>query len=498
MIIEFRAKIQKQRGYATVMGAILTVAMMLSIFSLYDIGQVSSNKIKIQNAIDAGVYSTSNYVARDMNFIAYTNRAMVANQVAIAQMVGLSSYVHMLEQSTDNVDKIGQILKAIPYAGVVIATFTKALDKAADVLKKVIDSTAKVVIPFNDAIIEALSIAQTTFHGALMISAPLVFDDVVKANDEDVEQPLLLGAAAVEKYIREYRRALERNTQPRKNPKTKNEKLHLKRYEEFHKVTHDSRDRFSSNRYNSWIDFSILGYGLKVKKYGASDLNPKIIDNKYVWEWTAMDTVGLNLSVPLIDAIIGGEKDLPIGWGSAHATNKRSSEKYDYAKFNGIKSTCFWPNRSRWAGAWRNRNAACLENTTNAKNRLAKIGGLRPFYDLRSDGLIQRGPSFVATVKKKANKTRVWKEVAKGIPQYQLQANFDVAEKGGLARDQMLTIAKSEVYFSRAPDLRTWARSNSREIEFGNMYNPFWQARLIETTTAERVGLVTLASGINL
>jgi len=376
---------------------------------------------------------------------------------------------------------------------------TTALDAAADVLKTAIDSTARIIIPLNDAIILALSGAQTTFHGALVVSAPIVFNDVVKANDPYVEQPLVLGAAAVTNYIREYNRILERNKDPRPRPQTAGQRLDLKRYEEFHKVTHDSRDRFSSNRYNSWIDFSFLGHGLKVKKYGGSDLNRKVINNRYVWEWTAMDTVGLNLSVPLLNALIGKETDVPIGWGSGHATNRRSARRYDYAKFNGIPRTCFGPNRTPWGtGAWRNRNAACAETTTNGRNRLATIGGLRPFYDLESDGLIETGPSFLATVKKTAKATRVWKEASKDIQGYQLQSNLDVAEQGGLARDQMLTIAKSEVYFSRAPDITGWARPNRREVEFGNMYNPFWQPRLIETTSAERVGLLTLAAGITL
>src|SRR5690606_2686661 len=49
-------------------------------------------KIKLQNTADAAAYSAAVAEARDYNFSAYTNRAMVANQVAVAQFVGMTSW----------------------------------------------------------------------------------------------------------------------------------------------------------------------------------------------------------------------------------------------------------------------------------------------------------------------------------------------------------------------------------------------------------------------
>ena len=55
-------------------------------------GEQSIEKIKLQNTADAAAYSAAVAEARDYNFSAYTNRAMVANQVAVAQFVGMTSW----------------------------------------------------------------------------------------------------------------------------------------------------------------------------------------------------------------------------------------------------------------------------------------------------------------------------------------------------------------------------------------------------------------------
>lgn len=56
---------------------------------------MSCEKRQLQNAADATAYNISTLEARDLNFSAYTNRSMVANEVALAQMVSLMSQADM-------------------------------------------------------------------------------------------------------------------------------------------------------------------------------------------------------------------------------------------------------------------------------------------------------------------------------------------------------------------------------------------------------------------
>ena len=66
---------------------------LAALFFLFNTGQLTREKTKLVNTADAVAYSAGVMNARALNFEAYTNRAMLANTVAIAQLVSLSSWV---------------------------------------------------------------------------------------------------------------------------------------------------------------------------------------------------------------------------------------------------------------------------------------------------------------------------------------------------------------------------------------------------------------------
>ena len=55
-------------------------------------------------------------------------------------------------------------------------------------------------------------------------------------------------------------------------------------------------------------------------------------------------------------------------------------------------------------------------------------------------------------------------------------------------------MAKSEVYFDRPLDIDYFARGDGY-VEHGSAFNPYWQARLIETSHADRVIALLLQHG---
>jgi hypothetical protein len=69
------------------------------------------------------------------------------------------------------------------------------------------------------------------------------------------------------------------------------------------------------------------------------------------------------------------------------------------------------------------------------------------------------------------------------------------AEPGGrfslneaLADQELAVLAKSELYFSRPTDsLASHFHRGDGQAEYGSAFNPYWQARLIETTYADRL-----------
>ncbi|MBM2830730.1 MAG: hypothetical protein HW411_1520, partial [Gammaproteobacteria bacterium] len=83
---------RRQRGQSMIFVVLFLAVTTLSLVFLYKAGKITSEKMQVQNAADAAAYSVSVTEARDLNFMAYTNRAMVANEVAIGQMVGMASW----------------------------------------------------------------------------------------------------------------------------------------------------------------------------------------------------------------------------------------------------------------------------------------------------------------------------------------------------------------------------------------------------------------------
>lgn len=81
-----------QIGQASVFIAISAVAILVAALMVYNAGQLSINKMKLQTTADAAAYSGAVLLSRAYNFAAYANRSMVAQQVAVGQMVGLVSW----------------------------------------------------------------------------------------------------------------------------------------------------------------------------------------------------------------------------------------------------------------------------------------------------------------------------------------------------------------------------------------------------------------------
>lgn len=87
------SNLTKSRGQAAVFVLLFLGVLVLSLIFVFKAGKVTTQRMMLQNAADASAYTVSTVEARDLNFISYTNRAMIANEVAIGQMVGLSSWV---------------------------------------------------------------------------------------------------------------------------------------------------------------------------------------------------------------------------------------------------------------------------------------------------------------------------------------------------------------------------------------------------------------------
>jgi len=416
-----------------------------------------------------------------MNFIASTNRMMVAHQSTTGQFVGLSSYSRFLETTADNLARLADLATLVG-AGAALQPIARTIQRAASGFRQIIDTVAPLVIGHNNAVINGVSIIQARFHQSLMVAGLDLYETVVRENDPDINIASVVGHRAVTDFIVNSRDILEQYENPQPGDQGSDSgDIKLRRFEDFATVTIVGSDNFVKNR-NRGLSISFPGLGQR----GGSEFRRRTVNNEFVYDWTAMDTLqfNLNLPFPLPDLKV------PIGWGAAHALNRddQLNPEFDYraARNRGY----------RWGDAWaRNGNAAAAAVIDFERNNVTSGSTIKPFYDLEQDSLRDTGPSMLAVLSKDASDTRVWRAVADSLPDYELQDSLDVAENGGLPNNQMISAGKAEPYFSRAPDL--FDRIDDR-IELGNMFNPFWQTRLSRLTNADKSFVLEFEAGLSL
>ncbi|WP_137971460.1 Tad domain-containing protein [Pseudomonas sp. F(2018)] len=81
-----------QRGQAIVFGLLFLGVAVVAMLLVYNHGILTRDRVQLENAADAAVYTQAKLFARNQNFIAYTNRAMIANELSIGQMVAMRSW----------------------------------------------------------------------------------------------------------------------------------------------------------------------------------------------------------------------------------------------------------------------------------------------------------------------------------------------------------------------------------------------------------------------
>ena len=183
----------RQRGQALIYGIFILFSALAATFFLFNTGQLSAEKTKLVNTADAVAYSAGVMHARALNFDAYTNRALLANETTIAQMVSISSW---LEYSNQHVDRVPAMLCYSQWAiPIVTATleyvplcFALSLGAASAILtgiENVFNVVGPGVVIASEASKMALQGAQVAMFADMLIARNAVLQDVANANYKD-------------------------------------------------------------------------------------------------------------------------------------------------------------------------------------------------------------------------------------------------------------------------------------------------------------------------
>lgn len=195
-------------------GVLIASAVLVMMFNT---GQKVTEKSLVANAADAAAYSGAVWTARHLNFMAYTNRAMIANHVAIGHFVSYVSWVRYIHDSIEYIDRITQW---IPYVG----QYIDMVEQIAQQVREITEQTAGVAVPAIDAWNVNFRAAQAEAHaslalrnlGELMQHAASAYDPRIRINDRDelaampdelrslLDAQLMGQLAAVPSFIQRY------------------------------------------------------------------------------------------------------------------------------------------------------------------------------------------------------------------------------------------------------------------------------------------------------
>jgi len=153
---------------------------------MYNAGTKVTEKTHVANAADAAAYSGAVWTARHLNFMAYTNRAMVANDIGVGHFVTYVSWVRYIDETIDYIEDFAQF---IPYAG----EYVEIVKEIVAEVREFTEESAEFAIPIMDtwnatyraAQFEAQASLALDHLDELMQRTARAYDPQIRINDRN-------------------------------------------------------------------------------------------------------------------------------------------------------------------------------------------------------------------------------------------------------------------------------------------------------------------------
>ncbi len=431
------SKQRKQRGQTLIYGIFVLVGGLAALFFLFNTGQLAREKTKLVNTADAVAYSGGLINARALNYQAYANRAMVANTVAIAQLVSVSSWIEYADsyalagQGTALVDQnIGKYFFSVFASNFSAQTIAPTLQELLNTGQ--LEAIAAGLDHINWEYLQAAQVA--VFRGT-DVSRMVVMTEVANLNYTND------GAVTVEQ-----------------NPAT------LAQFANFTKMYGgDERNRFAevasksaasdqfvrdrSWRLNSWLSSCPLDVFFGGRDYMDRRGGTTLIGFD---QWSASDSITEYMRFlrtrrfRLPDC---QTRQIPNGYGDQSAS------------VGGGASSDSWGYR-----------------------------GLPPFTDLAQS--IQDSPDepkMLTGIRLTRNASQTQTSEARSNIKSSARLNNYEAQMAG-SEQKMAAVSTSEVFFQRddATKDNPFGAGLGKPKEIGSLFNPYWQVKLVQSDTNVR------------
>jgi hypothetical protein len=463
----FAASPRRMRGQALIwlMGTMVACGAIL--YGVFNTAQITVAKERTINAADAAALAGATVQARVLNLAAYNNRAMMANEAFLIQMLSIESWLQYFSNTADNFGTVADVVGIfIPPVKILGQILDKLGDVAEEVHDVLVDVDEMTVIPW----IEGWKIAIGAAHAVVINAGGLLAEDA--ANKVTEANRTHFGAhqdVGVEIDNRPAVRVLtllanQKDWVAFTSHYTDNER------QDAREVLLASRDRFSTDRPGEWwtnLDAGLVG----TEKFGGSQL-------KGFDRWETQDTLEIWEKVPCKSGMCKVYQ--PIGWGRSNADK------------DGTAGDMWSPNRTAQKLAYSDAEKHG-GNTTKVQNR----SGIPSVYDVKDKSAEARAHlavNFMVALRKSRAAVLTTKQLGMGVDTAAVTGSSDMSEK--TEAEQYTALAKARVFFERPQRGLTtdktasplW-RSDSIK-EYGSLFSPYWQARLTDLSAGEKAGLM--------
>lgn len=414
-------------GQATLLMLAFLGSMVMAFVLVYNTGQLVNDKLRLTNAADAAAYSAALLEARSLNYQAYLNRAIVANEVAIAQLVSLRSWSRYIDTVTTNADRI---TRYIPPLAAPMRTLEQGWDHVDRLLGSTLPPMEAGLSHWNTRV---LATAQSVAHQQAL---PASADLVARIARQNEPRALVSGATRLLQV---------RNAQTWQHRFTEQLQRGGGDLRHFARLLMDSRDGFSRSRR---ADLPVQVPLVSLPRRGGTDLLGE-------YTWRGLDTLSLHLDL-LFDHV-----EVPLGWGAAEQRRQ-------------VVRT-----RGQHGGSLQRNPRASRRGLAGLVPRQAYQGlpEIRELVEPAARGARSLTYSVALELPAGAIRTADRLFLARGM------ATLDGGTQTvspSLSGTALHAIGSAEVYFQRPEERR------DGRVESPNLFNPYWQTRLIPTSAAER------------
>ena len=355
----------RQAGQAIVFIVAMLPIVFLSILVVYNTATATREKMKLQNTADATTYSASVLTARSLNYLAYTNRAMAANEASIATLASVQTSMGAFITSAANIQEGRVIAKGFeglknlqtaartppPFDLIFIARWVvnsgqaQRLQRTADRIAGFVEPASKplqIGVDVLRILNQGISASQVAMLASTAAQLPQVIVDVLRANDPDATVPPGETAILATKFVADLGLYLKSYHQSARGPFDEDDYNEVLRFAHAAQATRDDwtqKRRFLPD-WATWIGSGVadslkgIVSNFPVTPPGFANLAGSVISGLVDWNggtelvadrgilggrpgrirWQSADAIEIRLPIGLLYTdLIGGASDIARG-----------------------------------------------------------------------------------------------------------------------------------------------------------------------------------------